>query len=125
MIENKLNRTQLAEKLGVSKGYITQILNGDFDHKVSKLIELALAFGKAPILEYKSLKEYLYEDKLGINRELKFNQPLIIVPAGENKKSYLNTTLKSKKTYSYREVSDITFNRSQKRRVRRENIALN
>lgn len=55
MIENKLNRTQLAEKLGVSKGYITQILNGDFDHKVSKLVELALAFGKAPILEYKSL----------------------------------------------------------------------
>jgi len=43
LIENyrtkyNLTKTQIAEKLGVTKGYITQILNGDFDHKMSKLL---------------------------------------------------------------------------------------
>ena len=41
MEKNNLNRTQLAEKLGVSKGYISQILNGNADHRISKLIELS------------------------------------------------------------------------------------
>ena len=50
--ENNLNRTQLANKLGVTKGYITQILNGDFDHRVSKLVELAIFFGKVPVINF-------------------------------------------------------------------------
>lgn len=45
---NNLTRTQFAEKLGVSKGYISQILNGDFDHRISKLVEIALAIGYFP-----------------------------------------------------------------------------
>ena len=58
-IEHQLTKTQLAAKLGVSKGYITQILNGDFDHKVSKLVELALAFDKVPVFEYMDTDAYL------------------------------------------------------------------
>ncbi|PUZ29527.1 hypothetical protein DCC81_08775 [Chitinophaga parva] len=58
-IENQLTKTQLAAKLGVSKGYITQILNGEFDHKVSKLVELALAFDKVPFFEYTDPDTYL------------------------------------------------------------------
>ena len=42
MKEKKLNRTKLAQKLQVSKGYVTQLFNGDFDHKLSKLVELTL-----------------------------------------------------------------------------------
>lgn len=49
---NGLNRTQLAKKLGVTKGYITQVLNGDFDHRLSKLVELSLAVGLVPKLEF-------------------------------------------------------------------------
>ena len=48
--ENKISKTEFAKQLGVSKGYISQILNGNFDHKISKLIELSLAIGKAPKL---------------------------------------------------------------------------
>lgn len=59
MKENKLNRSQLAKKLGVSKGYITQVLNGDFDHKLSKLVGLSLAINKLPILEFKDIDVYL------------------------------------------------------------------
>jgi transcriptional regulator with XRE-family HTH domain len=60
--DNKLNKTQLAEKLGVTKGYITQVLNGDFDHKMSKLVDLSLAFGKVPIIHFVDLKQYLIDD---------------------------------------------------------------
>lgn len=49
---NGLSRTQLAQKLGVTKGYITQVLNGDFDHRLSKLVELSLAVGLVPKIEF-------------------------------------------------------------------------
>lgn len=56
--ENNLNKTQLAEKLGVTKGYVTQILNGDFDHRVSKLVELAIFFGKVPVFNFIDFEKY-------------------------------------------------------------------
>jgi transcriptional regulator with XRE-family HTH domain len=53
-MKNKgINRTQLAKELNVSKGYITQILNGDFDHRISKLVELAIAIGYYPNIQFK------------------------------------------------------------------------
>ena len=52
-VENDLNRTQLAAALGYSKGYISQILNGNFDHRISKLVELALKIGMMPEIQFK------------------------------------------------------------------------
>jgi transcriptional regulator with XRE-family HTH domain len=63
MQTNKLKKKDLAEKLGVSKAYITQIFKGEFDHKISKMIEIALAFGKAPVFSYPDLEEYIKADK--------------------------------------------------------------
>ena len=60
---HNLNRTQLAAHLGVSKGYVTQVLSGDFDHRLSKLIELSLAIGKVPVLQFKDLDEVLSQEK--------------------------------------------------------------
>lgn len=57
-----MNSSQLAKHLGCSKGYVSQLLNGNFDHKLSKLVELSLAIGKAPILEYKDVSEYILEN---------------------------------------------------------------
>ncbi len=54
---NNLNKTQFAEKLGVTKGYLSQVLNGDFDHKLSRLVRLAMAIGKVPMIEFKNLNE--------------------------------------------------------------------
>lgn len=45
---NNLNRSELAKKLKVTKGYISQVLNGDFNHRLSKLVELSLAINKIP-----------------------------------------------------------------------------
>lgn len=49
--ERHLTRKEFAERLGVSKGYVSQILNGEFDHKLSKLVELALACDMVPRIE--------------------------------------------------------------------------
>ncbi len=69
MTENQLSRTQLAEKLGVTKGYVSQILNGDFDHKISKLVDLALTIGKVPNIDYVDLNEYKVSELTTISRK--------------------------------------------------------
>lgn len=50
--QNHLSKKEFAHQLGVSPGYVTQILNGDFDHKLSKLTELALHCGLVPKIEF-------------------------------------------------------------------------
>ncbi|MBL7813114.1 MAG: helix-turn-helix transcriptional regulator [Bacteroidetes bacterium] len=56
-----INQTQLAERLGVTKGYISQVLNGHFNHSLEKLIELSLAIGVAPDIDFKPIKQYINE----------------------------------------------------------------
>lgn len=56
MQKHQLSQTDFAKQLGVSKGYISQLLNGDFDHKLSKLVTLSLAIGKAPMLQWHDLE---------------------------------------------------------------------
>jgi transcriptional regulator with XRE-family HTH domain len=60
--ENNLTKTQLAEKLGVTKGYVSQVLNGDFDHKISKLVQLSLACNIAPVITFVKLDDYLAKE---------------------------------------------------------------
>lgn len=86
--KKKITKTKLAEELGVTKGYITQILNGDFDHKVSKLVELSLAFGKVPVLNFEDFKQYCEDDELGIAEISHNKRPIIKLSLG----NYLTTT---------------------------------
>lgn len=62
MEKEKLNQKELAEKLGVSKGYVSQILKGEFNYTLKKLIELSMAVGKVPVIEYKDINELIQED---------------------------------------------------------------
>jgi len=55
MEDANLSQNQFASELGVSKSYMSQVLNGNFDHKLSKLVSLALAIGKVPRIEYDDL----------------------------------------------------------------------
>lgn len=59
---NGETQSELAKELGVSKGYISQVLNGDYDHRISKFVELSLAIGKVPVLEFRELTEIIKED---------------------------------------------------------------
>jgi len=63
MEQENLNQTQLADRLGVSKGYISQLLKGEFNHSLKKLIELSLSMGRVPRIEYKAIAQVLEEDK--------------------------------------------------------------
>jgi len=62
MEKEGLNQTQLAERLGVSKGYISQILKGEFNYTLKKLIEISMAIGKVPKIEYQSIADVVKED---------------------------------------------------------------
>jgi len=65
LADNNISKTDFSKKLGVSKGYVSQILNGDFDHKVSKLIELSLAIEKVPFLKFENLEKCIFLDSIG------------------------------------------------------------
>lgn len=62
MKKNKLNKTQLAEKLKFSKGYISQVLNGDFDHKLSKMVELSLSCDTIPLIFFVDKETFVKND---------------------------------------------------------------
>lgn len=63
MESRHMNKTQLAEYLGCSKGYVTQLLNGEFDHKLSKFVELSLAINKIPEITFSDVDEYILSDE--------------------------------------------------------------
>jgi transcriptional regulator with XRE-family HTH domain len=63
MEKEGLNQTQLAARLQVSKGYISQILKGEFNYTLKKLIELSLAINKVPHIEYKSIEQVIHDDQ--------------------------------------------------------------
>lgn len=62
MEREQLNRTELAKNLNVSKGYITQLLNGDFNYSLKKLIELGMKIGVVPQISYKDINEVINDD---------------------------------------------------------------
>lgn len=59
MKQHKLNQTELATKLGFTKGYISQVLHGNFNHSLQKFIELSLAIDKAPNVQLENLAQYI------------------------------------------------------------------
>ena len=55
---NNMTQSQLAVQLGVSKGYVSQIMKGEFNYTLKKLIELSLAMGKAPVIQFRPLDKF-------------------------------------------------------------------
>jgi len=69
MKQKGLNQNGLAQHLGVTKGYVSQILNGNFNFSISNLVKLSLALGVAPDLDLsKSLEEYAEKEELRLER---------------------------------------------------------
>ncbi len=63
---NGKKNVDIAKKLKVSKGYVSQLLSGNYDHKLSKMVELALEFGKAPQVEFIDIEDYIKQDELNL-----------------------------------------------------------
>jgi transcriptional regulator with XRE-family HTH domain len=51
-------RSQLADHLGVTKSYVSQVLNGDFDRRLSSLVTMALAVGVVPNTTFQAIEEF-------------------------------------------------------------------
>ena len=92
MESNNLSRTDLAKKLGVTKGYISQVLNGDFDHRLSKLVELSMSIGMVPQINYIPVdKVFVKETKV----ELSINNVQNSFFLSEELKEFRNITRSS------------------------------
>lgn len=65
-----LNRKQLAERLNVSKGYISQILNGNSNFTLKKIVELALAIGRFPVIQLVAENPLLQKEEKGVKRTI-------------------------------------------------------
>lgn len=61
--DNNMTQNQLAAQLGVTKGYVSQIMKGEFNYTLKKLIELSLAVGKAPVINFMPLAEIVAAEK--------------------------------------------------------------
>lgn len=68
MEKNGLNQTQVAARLNFSSSYVSQILNGNFNYTIGKLISLALAVGQVPVLTFKPIEEFLNDEKYPENK---------------------------------------------------------
>lgn len=79
MKREKINQTQLAQRLGVTKGYISQVLNGHFNHSLEKLIQLSLAIGVAPDIDFKPINQYLNEQQVIRSSSATLNFEFIVV----------------------------------------------
>lgn len=55
--QNNMTQTEFADKFGVTKGYISQIMNGNFNHSLAKLIEISLAIGKVPSMNFNNIED--------------------------------------------------------------------
>ena len=95
-----MNQSKLAEKLGVTKGYISQIINDGADHKLSNLFKIALAIGKIPKIEFLDPEEFMQ-----IEKESREDQTSLNIASSEepNSKTYTKhhpISKKSELTYS-------------------------
>lgn len=57
MKEHDMNRTQLADYLGVTKGDVTQILAGDYNYSLYKLVNTAILLGYVPKIDFTPFAE--------------------------------------------------------------------
>jgi transcriptional regulator with XRE-family HTH domain len=65
MKSNNLKGKDVAKKLNVSRSYVSQILSGEFNFTLKKLVELGLMMNKVPYLEFIDPSEYWRREKEG------------------------------------------------------------
>jgi transcriptional regulator with XRE-family HTH domain len=63
MDDHGLTQKEVAAHLGVSSSYINQVLRGNFNFTLKKLIELSLMMGKVPALEFVDINHYLAREE--------------------------------------------------------------
>ena len=85
--DNHLTQSQFAAQLGVSKGYVSQVMKGEFNYTLKKLIELSLAIGKAPVINFEPLAEITHI----VNNEVSSSEAPPLNQVAEPIEIYKNT----------------------------------
>lgn len=62
MDKNNLSQKDIATQLGFSPSYVSQILNGNFNFTISKLVELSLSVGKVPEIKFTPVNDFLQQE---------------------------------------------------------------
>ncbi len=60
--KEEISQSELATRLGVTKGYVSQILKGNFNYTLKKLIEISLAIGMVPRVTYTPIDKVLEKE---------------------------------------------------------------
>jgi transcriptional regulator with XRE-family HTH domain len=67
MEERDINQSQLAIHLGVSRGYVSQILNGNYNFSLKKLIDLSLKIEAAPEINFAPIQDFIRKEDQRLN----------------------------------------------------------
>lgn len=109
MEEKGINQTELAKELNVTKGYVSQILNGNFNYTLNKLIDLSLAIGVAPDLQFTSFEHYLAaENAKHLTGEANLNSNMLLIDGGVSENKYPVAGQMSGKVIAINSVSQFT-----------------
>ena len=60
--KENITKSELAKRLNVSKGRISQILDGEYNYSLKKLIDICLTIGLVQQIKYSTINEILKED---------------------------------------------------------------
>lgn len=74
MAEKNLSKGDLAKQMNVSSPYISQILNGNFNYTLKKLIEIGLQIGQVPVLSFIPIKQYEFESTTSVSNPYIYSQ---------------------------------------------------
>lgn len=77
MKTNNMNRTMLATHLGVSKSFVSQLLSGNYNYSLSKLIEISLKLGFQPDFTFKPFHIENSKSRISDTATVNTNQPVI------------------------------------------------
>ena len=95
-----LTQKELAKKLGLSKGRISQIINDDnLNMTMSKFVKLCLALGYVPNYNFEKLDDFIKRDKI---EELG--------AVGHNESKHVNIKLMFNQTFTYKSETNIMKN---------------
>ncbi|MBR2617921.1 MAG: helix-turn-helix transcriptional regulator [Paludibacteraceae bacterium] len=72
-----MNRTMLATHLGVSKSFVSQLLSGNYNYSLSKLIEISLKLGFQPDFTFKPIHLENSKSRISDTATVNTNQPVI------------------------------------------------
>ena len=71
MKESNKTQSDIAKEMNVTKGYISQILNGNFNPTLKKLVEFVIFLGKVPDTNFVKFEEFLSRNNYASSEQFK------------------------------------------------------